>query len=56
MKRHPRSENAWRLKGSGLGFLDKHKETLMCFDTALNIDQNYVDAWCNKDIIRHEIC
>ncbi|MFQ5863073.1 MAG: tetratricopeptide repeat protein, partial [Candidatus Brocadiales bacterium] len=46
----PKDANVWNNKGVALGKLDKHQESLDCFDKALEIDPKHAPAWYNKGV------
>ncbi|MBW9221687.1 protein kinase [Methanothermococcus sp. SCGC AD-155-C09] len=40
----------WYNKGVALYYQEKYNEAIECYDKALKIDPNYVDAWYNKGV------
>ena len=40
----------WNSKGRAFYILEKYKEAIKCYDKALEIDPNYIDALNDKDL------
>ena len=46
---------AWYNKGNILRELDKHEESIECYDKAIELDPKYDNAWNNKGIAFHKL-